>query len=191
MIFISRIKWISVWVFSIVFLAGCATESELQEQSLNRYVKDGVYSNSLKRFSMTWPSKSIWKNELYPEFDLSFNHLDGNAQIFVISVHGLVRKTFPDGFTDWIMQRLQARNVKIISRKNISQEPDERWYFEMDANFQILSNENFGVDRRISITVFRKKSRWIAGIYLAPVKSFDVYKDAAGQIINSIKIIRE
>jgi hypothetical protein len=174
-----------------LLISGCATESELQKRPVNRYLNDGAYTNPIKQFALPWPSNQIWKFENYPEVDLCFNHLDGHAQLFIISARGLLRREFPGGFADWILDRLQAQEIKKISQQELTKEPVEKFQILLDCSFKVYPGESFGISRRVSITAMRQQSKWLACVYLAPEKYFKKYLDEVQTIIDSVRILQD
>ncbi|MBN1356088.1 hypothetical protein JXA40_07440 [bacterium] len=183
--------WICTFACAVVWLSGCATEKELQERSVNRFVKDDVYRNTLKGYAFTWPSKTAWRYQSFPEFDVCFNHVDGLSQVFVTGVRGLIRREYPDGFVDWILDRLQARDISVVSRNLLTDGPDEMFQIFLDCRFTILSGQQYGVERKVAVTGWRRGSTWLAAIYLAPEKHFSTYQPAAWKIVDSIRFIQE
>ena len=169
----------------------CATDKELQERAISRYVKDDVYRNKLKGFQMNWPSRRIWNYQNYPEFDLTFDHFEGRAQMFVIGIKPLVRRSFPDGFVEWLLDRLQAKEYKVTTQEEISHDPVQQIQINLAAKFSVLPRENFGVDRLVSIFVFNNNDRWIGVIYLAPKDSFETYLPNVKTVVDSISFLAD
>ncbi len=177
-------------IFSILCaFSHCATESELENKALNRYVKDGVYRNILAGIEMKWPDASIWKYKNYPEFDMSFDHVDGNSQFFMIGVRELVRKTFPDGFVEWMLERLGAEDINYISRNHTTQNGVEKFQITLDCKFLIFPREQYGVSRRVSIFAMQHQKRWIGIVYISPDTTFQDYIPEMEKIVNSITFI--
>ncbi len=95
------------------------------------------YTNSIKGFSLHWPDQEIWRFKNSPEFDLSFDHIDGRSQVLVIGVNKLIRRDFPEGFHQWFMDRLQARNVHQISRIENTEGDVEKFRIITECEFAI------------------------------------------------------
>jgi hypothetical protein len=178
-------------LFVILLMTSCVTEKEITSAPLNRYVKEGVYRNNLKGYEFKWPSAAEWKYMNYPEFDASFNHVEGSAQVFIIGINQLVRKDFPEGFVDWIMERMQAQTVKITSNEKITSGSLDGFQIALDCQFTVLTHENFGVDRKVLVYAFRNGKKWVACIYLAPEDSFEKFQADVKPIVDNISIFKE
>jgi hypothetical protein len=180
-----------ILVIFLICIAGCATERDIRDRSVNRYVQNNVYSNTLKGYSFNWPPSQLWNYQDYPEADISFDHVDGRSQLFIIGVRGLIRRDYPEGFITWVLDRLQAKNVNVISRKSITDQPNDMFQTILNCKFKILSGEAFGVERKVMIYTWQNESLWLAAVYLAPEKFFSTYQSSAEKIIDSIEITRD
>lgn len=170
------------------FACSCATEKDIKDRTLNRFVKDDVYSNPLIGYSFKLPNPAVWKHINNPEFDMSFNHIEGTAQLFITGIHGLVRRDFPDGFVDWLLNRLQARDITIVSRQTINSQNDAEFQINIKCKFSILPRYNFGVDRSVVVFTQKKSETWVAAVYLAPDVSFEPHLNEIQQIVSTIQI---
>ena len=173
-----------------VFMMGCVTESEIQAGSVNRFVEDGVYRNFMKGYSLDWPDRT-WRYKNYPEFDLTFEHNDGKAQIFIIGVSGLVRRDYPDGFVDWILNRLQASKINITTHQDVTVDSIESFRIKLDCTFMLLSRDRFGVDRKVIIHTMRQGNKWVAAVFVSPPEDFDLYLPAGETVIASLHMITD
>jgi hypothetical protein len=176
-----------------LLLYGCASEKELVDRSMGRYLSDGMYVNKLKGYQFKWPPRNIWKSRNSPEFDASFDHVDGYSQVLVLGVRGLIRKDFPDGFLEWLLDRLGAIKPRELSREK---RPDDGsgvdvYRITMDCRFTVVASADWGVKRRVIFQLMRKKPYWVAVMYIAPVDSFEQYMSDAELILDSLTFISE
>ena len=189
----NRIRGVScvILVIGMIVWAGCATNRELETRSLNRFIEDGYYKNTLKGYTLKWPPNHIWKYQNYPEFDLSFDHVDGKCQVFIIGLRGLIRRDFPEGFQEWLLDRLQARDITYDLHDEISTDNREEFRIVLNCRFLIKPREAFGVERRVAMRLFRSEPFWLAFIFIAPKEDFSTYLPDAEDLVQNLTFISE
>ena len=157
----------------MIFLSGCATREDFRQSFIARYVRDGVYTNAIKGFSLQWPEKETWIFRNYPEFDLSFDHIDGRSQVLVIGVNRLIRKDFPDGFHQWIMDRLQVHSIEQVSHETLTGEDLEKFRIITRCQFSISGAGSLGIHRQTDALLMQKGNRWVAVMCICPVEYYE------------------
>jgi hypothetical protein len=173
----------------LIFVLGCATRDDFRQSFIARHVKDGEYANQLKGFRLKWPDSDIWMFRDYPEFDLSFDHIDGRSQILVIGVNGLIRREFPDGFHDWIMDRLNARNIQQITHEDLTHDDIDKFRIITECEFVIKSGQKLGVHRVTDTMFFRRNKHWVAMMCICPVNNYEQRKPLFDEFFANISML--
>ncbi|MBN1878499.1 hypothetical protein JW823_00130 [bacterium] len=173
----------------MILLSGCATREDFRQSFIARYVKDGIYTNRIKGFRLDWPDKSNWIFRDYPEFDLSFDHVDGRSQIFVIGVNNLIRRDFPDGFHQWILDRLQARNVNQITHTDLTEGDVKRFRIITQCEFAIHRVQSLGIRRKTDAMLLQRGKHWVALIGICPVDDYQQKRTLFEQFFEKISMI--
>ena len=176
-------------IIILIFLSACATREEFNRSFVERYVRDGLYTNDLKGFSFEWPEDKFWKFQNYPEFDLSFDHIDGRSQFVIVGVNGLIRRGFPGGFEEWLMDRLGARDVTRISQEDISAAGVVKYRIVADCEFRLKFGESFGVQRKVDMLLMKKDNHWVAMICICPRENYDDRIKQFGQLQTRLEMI--
>ncbi len=174
----------------LIFCLGCATREDFQRSFIARHVVDGVYTNRVKGFELIWPESDAWIFRDYPEFDLSFDHADGRSQVLIIGVNQLVRRDFPDGFHQWIMDRLRAINSEHVSHHTLTNNGQTE-------KFRIITRSEFAVERGHSLRVHRKTDtlllkrnrNWVAVVTICPVDYYEQKKQEFELFFDSINML--
>jgi len=162
-----------IWFTAIFLFAGCATREDFNRSFIERYVDEGIYTNELKGISLTWPDEDVWTFRNYPEFDLSFDHIDGRSQVLVLGVSGLIRKNFPEGFNEWIMDRLQAQDINRISKEDVSSDGIEKVRIIAECEFNLDFGESFGIQRKTDTLLMKRNRNWFAIVCICPRENYD------------------
>ena len=173
----------------LILSFGCATREDFRQSFIARYVKEGEYTNRVKGFSLKWPDADKWVFRNYPEFDLSFDHMDGRSQILIVGVNGLIRRKFPDGFNQWIMDRLQARSIKQISREDITREEVNKFRIVSQSEFAIKRARSLGVHRTTDALFLKRNNHWVVVMCICPVESYEQKKPLFEAVFDSISML--
>jgi len=173
----------------LILLSGCATREDFNRSFIERYVQDDVYRNELKGFSMVWPDSEIWQFRNYPEYDLSFDHIDGRSQFLVLGVNGLIRREFPDDFHQWILDRLQARNITPLAHEEITHDPVEKFRIITECEFLLRFGESFGIRRTTDTLLLKKGSHWVAVICICPPENYPDKKPLFEAVFDNIAMM--
>ncbi len=158
--------WLSVSLLFICVLWGCASERDVRSRAMERFVREGTYRNTLKGYSLVWPDDVHWKHHRNPEFDLLFDHVDGNSQILITASRPLVRQDFPDGFLNILLDRLGAVQITPRDRKDLTSDGNARFQISADVSFRMFSREDFSVQRHILADVRSDSRYWLAVIFI-------------------------
>jgi len=173
----------------LILLFGCATREDFKRSFIERYVRNNVYTNELKGFRMDWPDEEIWRFRNYPEYDLSFDHIDGRSQILILGVNGLIRRDFPDGFHEWIMDRLQARNISVLVHDTLTRESSDAFRIRTNCDFMLTFGESFGIQRTTDTLLLRKDRHWVAVICICPPESYPDKQQLFESVFESIRLL--
>lgn len=174
----------------LILCLGCATREDFRRSFIARHVKEGVYTNHVKGFKLVWPESEAWIFRNYPEFDLSFDHVDGRSQVLIIGVNRLIRREFPDGFHQWIMERLHATQSSQLSRSGIpSGENQQAYRITAEAEFDIGSGHSIGINRITDTLFLQKNRRWVAVMCISPVDFYDAKKPDFEAFFDSISML--
>ncbi|MBN1296181.1 hypothetical protein JXA80_05325 [bacterium] len=176
-------------IILITTLFGCATRDDFKRTFIERYVQEGVYTNEIKGFRLNWPDSASWLFRNYPEFDLSFDHVDGRSQILVTGVNNLIRRDFPDGFHDWMFDRLQAHSVTRLTIDDLTADGVEKFRIVSDCRFSMRFGESFGVQRRTDVLLLRKDRHWVAVVCICPPDHYEEKRDAFEAVFDSVDIL--
>ncbi len=177
--------------FLVLSFSHCATDKEIETRSLNRFVSEGLYRNTVKGFSMKWPNDNFWKYNDTPEFDLGFDHINGKSQFFIVGVRGLIRRDFPQGFADWILEHLEARDIEFTGQEELEVDNGEFHKIFLKCTFMILPRDQFGVKRRACVYAMANEPFWVGVIYISPEDAFEVYLPNVDKIVETISFIKE
>ncbi|MCD4653345.1 hypothetical protein K8T06_05365 [bacterium] len=175
--------------FGILLSIGCATREDFNRSFIERFVQNDVYTNELKGFTMQWPDEDVWTFRNYPEFDLSFDHIDGRSQFLVLGVTRLLRQEFPDGFDEWLMDRLQAQNIQRLSQEDLSTDDTEKFRIITDCEFTLNFGESFGIQRKTDSLLLKHGRNWIAIIFICPRENYDAKVPLFEEIFKSVTML--
>lgn len=154
-------------VLAVSWIGGCASERDLRSRSMERFVRDNTYRNPLKGYQLNWPNDVFWKHHRHPEFDLLFDHVDGNSQILVTASRPMVRQEFPDGFASLILDRLGSTDVSFETHEDLTTEENQRFQISGTASFKLFSREEFTVNRKIVIDARSNGKFWLAVMFIS------------------------
>jgi len=165
--------WVSVSLLLASILWGCVSERDIRSRAMERFVREGIYRNTLKGYSLAWPDDVHWKHHRNPEFDLLFDHVDGNSQILITALRPLVRRDFPDGFLNNLLERLGAVQIIPRDRKDLTSEGNTRFQISADVSLRMFSREDFSVQRHILADVRSDSRYWLAVIFISNDMGFE------------------
>lgn len=173
-----------------IFVFGCATREDFQRSFIARHVREGVYTNHIKGFKLIWPESDAWVFRDYPEFDLSFNHVDGRSQVLIIGVNRLLRREFPDGFHRWILDRLHVIESEQISRADIpAQVGVQKVRIVTETEFDVGKGQSMGIFRITDTLFIRQNRQWVAVMGICPRDYYEEKKSDFEVFFNSISML--
>lgn len=173
----------------LIFVSGCATREDFRRSFIAKHVKEGVYTNHVKGFKLIWPQNESWVFRDYPEFDLSFNHVDGRSQILIIGVNRLIRRDFPDGFHQWMLDRLHAIESNQIERIDMPTDNVQKVRITAETEFDIGLGHSIGIFRITDTLFIRQNRQWVAMMGICPREYYDEKKPDFEVFFDSISML--
>lgn len=179
----------SILLIIMIFSVSCATREDFNRHFIERYVDNGVYTHDLKQFSVGWPDDTIWQFQNHPEFDISFDHIDGRSQLLVMGVNGLLRQSFPEGFERWILDRIRAELISNVANTDLSTENVQKFRIVSECKFQLKFGESFGVQRQLDMLLCKKDNHWVGVIGICPVEDYPDKKALFDGFFSSVTML--